>query len=248
MKKLRRKLAVMMSALNKGDNILTFTAEEVNAVVQFAVRTGTPSSVNLETSVNGGLSWQPYTVGDVITLPNIGDSVKFRGVNSVIQSIYGNDLYNFVTGKVAASGDVTSLLNGVGGDVTLSAYAFCRLFSNSNITKAPNLPSTAAKSYCYFNMFRECPNLVTGPHIALLNSSSQMMRYCFYNSPLVDYVRFDSVDISASLCIDNWLYGVAATGTLVCDSSLVLPSGVSGLPAGWTRVNLDGTPYVAPNS
>jgi hypothetical protein len=54
-----------------------------------------------------------------------------------------------------------------------------------------------------------------------------------------------ATNISASYCTDNWLTGVAATGTFITPSSTnwstgastEWPYGVSGIPDGWTRVD-----------
>ena len=56
---------------------LTFTAEEPNAVVKMISYNG--PEVVLETSVDGGVSWQPFYVDETeITLANVGDKVMFR--------------------------------------------------------------------------------------------------------------------------------------------------------------------------
>jgi hypothetical protein len=47
-----------------------------------------------------------------------------------------------------------------------------------------------------------------------------------------------ATDISASNCLTNWVSGVASTGTFVKHPDMTsLPSGVSGIPSGWTVVN-----------
>jgi len=51
-----------------------------------------------------------------------------------------------------------------------------------------------------------------------------------------------ATDISADECTTYWLDGVAATGTFTKAASMTdWPSGIHGIPDGWTRV-----PYVAP--
>jgi hypothetical protein len=47
-----------------------------------------------------------------------------------------------------------------------------------------------------------------------------------------------STDISASSCLTNWVNGVSSSGTFVKHPDMTsLPSGVSGIPTGWTVVN-----------
>lgn len=45
-------------------------------------------------------------------------------------------------------------------------------------------------------------------------------------------------DISATNCLQNWMSIVAASGTFIKPSSVIYPSGASGIPAGWTVQNL----------
>ena len=47
-----------------------------------------------------------------------------------------------------------------------------------------------------------------------------------------------ATDISALGCLTNWVEKVASTGTFTkAESMTSLPTGVSGIPAGWTVVN-----------
>lgn len=50
-----------------------------------------------------------------------------------------------------------------------------------------------------------------------------------------------ATDISATNCLNNWLYNVAASGTLHTDSRLTgIPrDSASGIPTGWNRVDVD---------
>jgi hypothetical protein len=43
---------------------------------------------------------------------------------------------------------------------------------------------------------------------------------------------------SASNCLTNWVSGVASKGTFVKNPAMTkLPTGVNGIPSGWTVVN-----------
>ena len=43
-----------------------------------------------------------------------------------------------------------------------------------------------------------------------------------------------ATNISATNCLNNWVYGVAATGTFIKDPAMTtLPTGVNGIPSGW---------------
>ena len=174
---LRRRMMMQ----SKKDNILTFTADAANSSVQLTA-VGAPSSVTLEYNLNNG-GWLPYTIGNVISLPNVGDNVKMRGNNATF-STSANDYYQFVmTGYVAAGGDVTSLQNEIGGDITLSQYCYYYMFRNcTSLTEAPALPSTTLAERCYGTMFRGCTGLTTAPDLPATtledNCYSSMFRGC----------------------------------------------------------------------
>ena len=44
-----------------------------------------------------------------------------------------------------------------------------------------------------------------------------------------------ATDISAEQCLLNWVSGVASSGTFIKAASMTsLPSGINGIPSGWT--------------
>ena len=77
---------------------------------------------------------------------------------------------------------------------------------------APELQALTLRQSCYASMFRGCSKL--------------------------NYVKCLATSISASSCTNNWLDGVASTGTFVKNSSMSdWTTGVSGIPSGWTIQN-----------
>ena len=57
----------------------------------------------------------------------------------------------------------------------------------------------------------------------------------FYNCTSLSSIKCLATDISASYCTQNWVNGVAATGTFIKDPNMSSwPIGVSGIPSGWT--------------
>ena len=126
---------------------LCFTAEEAGSTVKINAN-GSAPAVNLQTSTDGG-SWTPYTVGNTITLANVGDIVYFKAVGSNEKMASGiSDYNNFVmTGTIAASGNVNSLLEEDEETArTMSMVADCcyanLFYQCSSLTQAPELPAT----------------------------------------------------------------------------------------------------------
>lgn len=142
---------------------LKFTALE-SSTVKF-VQQGTWSGVwTIETSPNGR-QWSSYSLGTDISL-STGQSVYFRGQKDSTHQ--GSDRYHkfVMTGSISASGDCTSLLNGIGGVLDLTPYGeatFIRMFSGCPISSAPVLPSTIIGDSCYEGMFFECTLLGYAP-------------------------------------------------------------------------------------
>ena len=60
----------------------------------------------------------------------------------------------------------------------------------------------------------------------------------FYGCNKLNYIKMLATDISSSDCLYNWVNGVSSTGTFVKHPDMTsLPTGVDGIPEGWTVVN-----------
>jgi hypothetical protein len=150
-------------------------------------------TVYLETSPTGEEgSWTDFTVctynyenwesnddGTTITLANVGDKVYFRAkqdnerfVSPIYDMDYGNYLYGYnnfeMTGKIAASGNLNTLLKADGSvlDLTERDYCYANMFQNCTaLTQAPELPATTLADYCYYFMFDGCTSLIKAPEL-----------------------------------------------------------------------------------
>jgi hypothetical protein len=160
-------------------------------------------------------------------------------------------------------GNVMSLLNGDNFENTEltedNAGAFAFLFSHSNVYVAgnlkfpsnvvnncynrmfvschlisiPELPATTLAESCYSGMFQyggsnACPIL---PATTLVKNCYQTMFYASNVNGIVSY----ATDISASGCLDGWVYNVSGTGDFYNLGGATYPSGKSGIPTGWTE-------------
>ena len=154
---------------------LCFTAQEAGSTVQLTSQNNYPD-VSLQTSTDGN-TWTTYTVNDTITLANVGDKVYFKAnwQNQVmaVEGRYGQYYYNnfVMSGKIAASGNVNSLLEEneeTARTMNLADRNFCYayLFSGcTSLTTAPELPATTLADKCYTNMFVGCTSLTSAPEL-----------------------------------------------------------------------------------
>ena len=123
---------------------------------------------DLQYSIDGGLSWDTLAIGSTIMLENKGDKVQLRGNNPAGFS-KNNEIRSYfsMTGSIAASGNVMSLIDVTCESVTIpNAYCFYALFKNcTSLTQAPDLPATALTRSCYMKMFNGCTNLTQVPDL-----------------------------------------------------------------------------------
>ena len=146
---------------------LCFTAEEANSTVAMK-KNGLAPTVSLEYSTDGN-TWSPFVVGSTtVTLANIGDKMYMRATSAGNTGMGTSewDYNKFVmTGKIAASGNVDTLLD-QNGNATLTSYCYTSMFWDcSSLTTAPELPSTTLADYCYSFMFYRCSSLTSAPEL-----------------------------------------------------------------------------------
>lgn len=144
---------------------LKFVAEEDNSTIGLK-KVGSAPTVYLLTSDNG-VDWNQYTVGDSISLPNVGDYVYFKAAqtnNSFASNDYAYNSF-FGTGKVGAYGNIEYLRDENASLTSLSQWAYKSLFYNcSALTHAPELTPFESIPYCAYNyLFANCTSLSTGP-------------------------------------------------------------------------------------
>ena len=151
-------------------------------------KVGTASNLtaSIQYSLDRGLTWQNYTFDGsqglhIVLNKNYDkhgcDNIKFKGVNSKF-SHSTTTYYNFaMSGDFFGRGDVTSLINGIGGDCALPSFAFVGLFSGcTSLLTSPELPATTLKNNCYQGMFTCCSTLTVAPELPATALSTQ----CYY--------------------------------------------------------------------
>ena len=99
------------------------------------------------------------------------------------------------------------------------------------------LPATTLCYQCYTGMFYGCINLENAPELlfegTLPTAAYQRM---FYNCHKINYVKSLTSNIGSISNIENWLYGVASSGTLLHHSQANYEKNTpSGIPVGWNE-------------
>ena len=224
---------------------LTFTAEQADSSISL----GTGASIFIEYSLDGGRSWDSYTLGTTIPLADIGDSVCFAAADGVTNySLYQSQFS--MQGRIAATGDISSLLrndSATASGLTLGYNCYERLFSGctslthapdlpamslssrcyyamfSNctaLTEAPALPATELLSRCYANMFSSCEGLIYGPELPASTLANDCYNQMFVFCQALRTVKVAFNDWSPGSATRNWFVEASETGTFICPAAL----------------------------
>ena len=141
---------------------------------------------------------------------------------------------------VACTGDIRTLIDyKTYKTVDTSEAQFIALFSYSPaLTSAPKLPATTLAEYCYYEMFEYCTSLEKAPELPAETLAKGCYEAMFNGCTKLSNIKMLATDISATDCLKDWVKGVAATGEFTKASTMTsLPTGDSGIPAGWTIDN-----------
>ena len=204
------------------NNWLCFTAEEAGSTVGLYNVNNEP---DIHYSLDSGQTWVPWAETDVVTLKNVGDKVYVKGVNpdgfshtiGLVALLQSNpsSVHNTsfrLTGRIAASGSLMSLIDGVGEAKEIPCeHCFSYLFSNQTaLVSAPELTATTMKRYCYLSMFRSCSNLIETPELPAtqlaLGCYSGMFIFC---DGLTKASALPATQLT-SLCYNCMFYGCSS--------------------------------------
>ena len=220
---------------------LCFTAKNDQSMLRLS-QFGNPDSINLQTSFDGK-SWTPYNVGDEITI-NSGEKVYFKAVgqNSRMATSPEN-YYKFdFTSELEASGNVNSLLEEneeVARTMSLEFREMCyvNLFSDTNLTTAPELPSTELAFGCYAFMFHNCAYLTTAPELPATTLADNCYYSMFSGCGNLNYVKVGFTDWNPPSATLEWL--PENSGTFECSRDLINNTperSINTVPNSWNMV------------
>ena len=123
--------------------------------------------------------------------------------------------------------------------VVLYDWCYSGMFEGcKNLRVAPELPAQDLERGCYENMFSGCDNLENAPELPAATLSPRCYRNMFSGCSNLQNVKCLANDISEWDCTSEWLYGVSPSGTFVKAEGMEdWPTGVDGIPEGWTVVS-----------
>lgn len=214
-----------IEALEDGD--LSFTCSRYN-VLQYST----------------GNVWNTMTSADTISF-KAGDNIKLKCDNP--DTTYGGFVKIHYSGLFNVYGNVLSLHYGDNftGQTFMKSFGLTGLFGENNtLISAENLilPATTAQ-HCYNAMFQNCTSLTTAPVLPATTLADSCYMQMFYGCTSLNYIKCLATNISASRCTNNWVNGVANSGTFVKAASMSSwTHSVDGIPTGWTVQNDDGSP------
>ncbi|MBR0502491.1 MAG: leucine-rich repeat protein [Paludibacteraceae bacterium] len=156
-------------------NYLTFTAEADSSA--FGIHSEWGNNPDVQYSLDGGKTWTKLTNDTLIPLPNKKKAL-LRGYNPQgISRDFGEVTHFVMTGRIAASGSVMSLIDNVGESVVIpNSSCFQSLFDGcASLTQAPELPAIYLTDKCYAWMFLGCTNLKEAPQLPAM----QLTGWCY---------------------------------------------------------------------
>ena len=177
--------------------------------------------------------WSKYTANTVLNISS-GNSIIFTG--NLTPTANGIGTFS-ISGNFTVSGNILAL---TGGE-SISAHVFKELFKNcTGLTNASELvlPDTVAEG-CYEAMFKGCTAMTAGPVLPATELVSDCYKELFYGCSSLNHITIYSETQPDSTYTNSWVYGVAASGTILYPKSEVTytEDGIHGVPEGWTEID-----------
>ena len=121
---------------------------------------------------------------------------------------------------------------------TLANGCYDSMFAGcTSLTVGPELPATTLATSCYQNMFWGCTALLESPELKATTLPYACYMAMFYDCRNLKVIRCYATS-KASNSTMLWANNVASSGTFYAASTMSWLSSSSGIPNGWTRVNI----------
>lgn len=119
---------------------------------------------------------------------------------------------------------------------SLAVHCYDGMFNNcKSMTKAPEIAATTLATYCCIRMFNNCTSLTIAPELLATTLISFCYQYMFTGCTSLNKVKCHATSyININSTTAAWLSNVASTGIFYKAAGVTWPTGVSGIPTGWT--------------
>ena len=122
---------------------------------------------------------------------------------------------------------------------TLAEGCYGNMFYGcTGLTTAPLLPASVLVDMCYNGMFNSCKSLTTAPDLSVTTIGMMSCMYMFKECTLLNHITLLTTSSVDEMGLMEWVDGVAPSGTFVKSVNVAIPSGTSGIPNGWTVVEV----------
>lgn len=120
---------------------------------------------------------------------------------------------------------------------TLAVGCYEYMFENcDSLTTAPALPATTLAEACYVGMFQECGNLVNAPILPAATLVQGCYNAMFQDCSKLGLIKCYATNGSSGDNTRYWLNGTKRSGTFYKKAGASFPTGVHGIPSGWSIV------------
>lgn len=211
------------------------------------------SGAKLQYSITEGLFWEDFDFNETTDIVlQAGQTICLRGTSTLYNGYKDSPVAPVPLFRASAlcylSGDMMSLMYTDDTYTTkrteVATDAFNSIFKNTswiNIAEdAPLILSAATLgSKCYKNMFAGCTSLTRAPVLPAKKMVNQCYNNMFNGCSNLSYIKcLAKESIGSSSSLDNWVSGVAHTGTFVKIEGVKWDKNASRIPNNWTVVEV----------
>lgn len=176
----------------------------------------------------------PYTGAQCCLFRNGGDFTDVKDIIISTKDMNNHEIRSIFEGLPIIDSPDFSNIKKIGAETLCGLFFNCtQLVNGPAIFNVDNVPT-----YGMVDMFYGCTSLVNAPILNIKTASYDSLRNMFYNCNSLNYVKCYLTGTISNTAVQNWLYRVASPGTFECYPTANYSSGVSGIPSGWTRVDI----------
>lgn len=170
----------------------------------------------------------------------------FEGCTSLVTAphLYSNVSWIYINhmGFHRMFAGCTSLITApeiINNIVDMGDLAFGGMFQEcTSLINPPSILPAVTNDQAYEYMFQGCTSLEIAPELPATDLSYKCYYNMFSNCTSLKNVKCLARNFYGNDCLTDWLANVSQTGTFIKDANTTWPTGDSGIPTGWTVINV----------